>query len=105
MNPKKQLRLFLEKVATEKKVIPSHMAVYLTLFQMWSDNDYKNPISINRLEIMKHSKIKSYATYHKCIKNLNDLQFIKYHPSFHPFKGSHVLLINLTKQDTDSPMV
>lgn len=104
MNPKKQLRLFLEKVATEKKVIPSHMAVYLTLFQLWSDNDYKNPISINRLEIMKQSKIKSYATYHKCLKNLNDLQFIQYNPSFHPFKGSEVLLVNLAKLDTDRRM-
>lgn len=103
MNPKKQLRLFLEKAAIEKKVIPSHMAVYLTLFQLWSDNDYKNPISINRKDIMKHSKIKSFATYHKCLKSLNDLHFIKYQPTFHPYKGSHVLLINLAHKNTVRP--
>lgn len=100
MNSKKQLRLFLEKAALEKKVMPSHMAVYLTLFQLWSDNDYKNPFSINRKEIMKHSKIKSIATYHKCLKSLNDLQFIKYQPTFHPYKGSQVLVVNLTTLNT-----
>lgn len=93
MNPTFHLRHFFEKATADKTMIPSHLAVYMTLFQLWSSNQHKNPVSINRAEIMRLSKIKSKATYHKCLKNLNDLGYIKYHPSFHPFKGSHVVLI------------
>jgi hypothetical protein len=94
MNPTFHLRHFLEKATTDKTMKPSHLAVYMTLFQLWSANQYKNPISISRVEIMKSSKIKSTATYHKCLKNLNDLGYLKYTPSFHPIRGSHVLLHN-----------
>lgn len=94
MNPTFHLRQFFERASTDKKLKPCHVAVYMTLFQLWSANQHKNPISISRGEIMRLSKIKSTATYHKCIKNLNDLGYIKYHPSFHPIKGSQVLLIN-----------
>ena len=98
MNPKKHLRSFYEKAVADKKLNPSHVSVYMALFQLWSENQYRNPISIERKEIMKLSRIKALATYHKCLKNLNDAGYIKYHPSFHPYKGSHVIIMKLTKK-------
>jgi hypothetical protein len=43
---------------------------------------------------MKVSKICSKATYHKCIRELNDYGYLSYHPSYNPFKGSLVYLFN-----------
>ena len=45
---------------------------------------------------MRISKISSKATYHKCLKNLHAQGYIKYEPSYNPFKGSHVFLFNFS---------
>jgi hypothetical protein len=37
-------------------------------------------------------------TYHKCLKNLHSLGYINYEPSYNPFKGSHVYLLNLSDE-------
>lgn len=96
MNYIKHLTGFFEKVATDKTLNPTHISLYIALFQFWNCNRFKNPISINRDEIMRISKISSKATYHKCLKNLHSLGYINYEPSFNPFKGSHVILFNFS---------
>lgn len=94
MNYIKHLTGFFEKVAVDKTLNPTHISLYIALFQFWNCNRFKNPISISRDEIMRISKISSKATYHKCLKNLHTLGYINYEPSFNPFKGSHVYLFN-----------
>jgi SOS-response transcriptional repressor LexA len=68
----------------------------MSLFQFWNYNRFKNPISISRDEVMRISKISSKATYHKCLKALHTQGYIKYEPSYNPFKGSHVFLFNFS---------
>ena len=96
MNYIKHLTGFFEKVAVDKTLNPTHVSLYIALFQFWNCNRFKNPISINRDEVMRISKISSKATYHKCLKNLHSQGYINYEPSFNPFKGSHVILFNFS---------
>jgi len=96
MNYIKHLTGFFEKVAIDKTLNPTHVSLYIALFQFWNCNRFKNPISINRDEVMRISKISSKATYHKCLKNLHNLGYINYEPSYNPFKGSHVILFNFS---------
>ena len=96
MNYIKHLTGFFEKVAIDKTLNPTHVSLYIALFQFWNCNRFKNPISINRDEVMRISKISSKATYHKCLKNLHSLGYINYEPSYNPFKGSHVILFNFS---------
>jgi hypothetical protein len=96
MNYIKHLTGFFEKVAVEKTLNPTHVSLYIALFQFWNCNRFKNPISISRDEVMRISKISSKATYHKCLKNLHSLGYINYEPSYNPFKGSHVYLFNFS---------
>ncbi|RVT75384.1 transcriptional regulator [Flavobacterium sufflavum] len=96
MNYIKHLTGFFEKVATDKALNPTHVSLYMSLFQFWNCNRFKNPISISRDEVMRISKISSKATYHKCLKNLHSLGYINYEPSYNPFKGSHVYLFNFS---------
>lgn len=97
MNYIKHLTGFFEKVVADKTLNPTHISLYIALFQFWNCNRFKNPISINRDEIMRISKISSKATYHKCLKNLHELSYINYQPSYNPFKGSHVIMFNFSE--------
>ena len=96
MNYIKHLTGFFEKVAIDKTLNPTHVSLYMSLFQFWNCNRFKNPLSISRDEVMRISKISSKATYHKCLKNLHSLGYINYEPSFNPFRGSHVYLFNFS---------
>lgn len=96
MNYIKHLTGFFDKVANDRMLNPTHVSLYMSLFQFWNYNRFKNPISISRDEIMRISKISSKATYHKCLKALHSQGYIKYEPSYNPFKGSHVFLFNFS---------
>lgn len=97
MNYIKHLTGFFEKVALDRTLNPTHISLYIALFQFWNCNRFKNPISISRDEVMRISKISSKATYHKCLKNLHALGYIDYQPSYNPFRGSHVILFNFSE--------
>lgn len=90
MNYIKHLTGFFEKVVYDYDLNPTHISLYISLFQYWNLNRFENPISITRDEVMRVSKIASYATYHKCMKELHEKGYIKYIPSYNPFKGSMV---------------
>lgn len=96
MNYIKHLTGFFDKVANDKLLNPTHVSLYISLFQFWNYNRFKNPISISRDEVMRISKISSKATYHKCLKALHSQGYINYEPSYNPFKGSHVYLFNFS---------
>lgn len=94
MNYIKHLAGFFDRVAIDERLNPTHISMYVSLFQFWNANRFQNPISISRNELMKVSKISAKATYHKCMKELNEWQYLKYKPSYNPFKGSLVYLFN-----------
>ena len=95
MNYIKHLTGFFEKVSTDFDLNPTHISLYMAIFQLWNQNRFQNPIGISRDELMRISKIASYATYHKCIKELDEKNFVKYMPSYNPFKGSTLEVVNL----------
>lgn len=95
MNYIKYLTGFFEKVSTDFDLNPTHLSLYMAIFQLWNQNRFQNPICISRDELMRVSKIASYATYHKCIKELDERNFVKYMPSYNPFRGSTLEVVNL----------
>lgn len=97
MNYIKHLTGFFDKIIQDTNLNPTHISLYIALFQFWNVNRFKNPISITREEVMHISKICSKATYHKCMRELNEKKYIKYMPSFNPFKGSMVVLYNFSE--------
>ena len=96
MNYIKHLTGFFDRIALENSLNPTHISLYLSLFQCWNVNRFKNPIIISRDEMMKGSKIASKATYHKCIKELQRLKFLDYHPSYNPYSGTQVFMVNFS---------
>ncbi|AIJ37774.1 conserved hypothetical protein [Flavobacterium psychrophilum] len=97
MNYIKHLTGFFDRIVQDRSLNPTHISLYVSLFQFWNVNRFQNPISITRDEVMRISKICSKATYHKCMRELNEKGYIKYEPSFNPFKGSMVILFNFSE--------
>jgi hypothetical protein len=94
LNYIKHLTGFFDLVVKDERLNPTHISLYVALFQYWNVNRFKNPISISRSETMKVSKISAKGTYHKCMKELHEYGYIKYDPSYNPFRGSLVHLVN-----------
>lgn len=99
MNYIKHLTGFFNKINYEPNLNPTHISLYLALFQCWNVNRFKNPTGISREEIMKASKINSKATYHKCMKELEVLGFMIYNPTFNPHACSNIIMINFSEKE------
>lgn len=86
---------YLEHLIADERLLPSHISMYVSLFQCWKLNRFQNPFRIRRAELMRSSKIKSLATYHKCIKELDQAGFIIYLPSYNSYKGTLIEITNM----------
>ena len=103
MNYIKHLTGFFNKINNETAINPTHISLYLALFQCWNVNRFKNPTGISREEIMKASKINSKATYHKCMKELEALGFMEYMPTYNPHSCSNVIMVNFSDELKNRP--
>jgi len=94
MNYIRHLSAFYMRAISDARLNPAHISLYHALFQFWNTNRFKNPVSINRQQILQYSKIGSNHTIYGCLKDLHDWGYIEYIPSHSPSKGSCVSLCN-----------
>ena len=98
MNYIKHLTGFFEKIKSEESLLPTHISLYMALFQCWNVNRFSNPTRISSEEIMMASKIYSRATYHKCLSKLVILGLLEYRPSYSALSGSFIVMKNLSSE-------
>lgn len=84
---------YFERVALETHFYPTHISLLMALFYYSDSNAPEMSFQISRPKLMRFSRIRSIATYHKNIKDLVDCGYIEYAPSWHPQRGSQVRLI------------
>ncbi|SNR84148.1 hypothetical protein [Lutibacter flavus] len=94
MNYIKCLNGVLNQFSKDNRLNPTHISLYIALFQFWNYNRFPEEFFINREKIMSFSKIGSKSTYHKCVRELSHWKYIRYKPSHNPFKGSRVKMFN-----------
>ena len=87
------------KIEQDNRLNPSHVSLYMALFKLWNSNRFVEVFYIYRDEVMQCSKIGSKTTYHRCIRDLNNWNYIMYLPSHNPFKGSQIKLTNFGTSD------
>lgn len=90
---------FFGSVIKDQRMTPAHLSLYVALFQLWSINEYVNPFLICRKDVMQLSKIKSFATYHKCITEMHEAGFIVYSPSYNSYVGSSIEIVDFEIED------
>jgi hypothetical protein len=90
----KQLTTFLQLASKNKRFHQSHFSLYSAILMCYTKGLCQNPFRISRRELMKHSAIHSFATYHKCMKDLVIYGYVYYQPSYHPHLASQITLLN-----------
>ncbi|MEQ8472566.1 MAG: hypothetical protein RIC35_15350 [Marinoscillum sp.] len=97
------LNNWFAKIQEDARINPTHISLYLALFQLWNMNRFRNPLSVARVEVMQLSKIGSANTYSKCMKDLHNWNYIHYQPSHNPLRGSTVNMFSFDmSSDTTS---
>jgi hypothetical protein len=90
----KHLNAVFVQFSKDNRLNPTHISLYMALFQLWNANHFPEIFYINRDEVMKLSKVGSKSTYHRCIKELNHWSYIVYFPSHNPYQGSKIKMNN-----------
>ena len=84
---------FIMRAAGDGKLLPSHISLFIAIFFYCPSSDISKVFQVCRKKLMRLSKIRSNATYHKCISELDSLGYISYSPSYDPFRGSQIQII------------
>lgn len=74
----------LNKACKEPSFLTSQITILFAICETSRRTNYNPTVQVSRKQLMQSTRIKSYSTYHKCIKTLCDLGYIKYEPSYHP---------------------
>lgn len=82
--------VLIKRMGSDKRLLATHVSLFTVLFIFWQREGFVSPFAITRKTVMTYAKIASIATYHKCIRELDEYGYILYKPSFHPAKGSLV---------------
>lgn len=107
MNYIQHLSTFYTKLYTDNRFTPHHISLYLAIFQTWNTEHFHNPIQVSRHELMKLAKIGSINTYIRCLKELEQWNYIQYFPSRNITVGSRIAVLtfdNTTDNRPETPL-
>jgi hypothetical protein len=87
-----QILLGLTAALHDERLNAWHLAIYFALVELFKQGSSDGPFSISRRKVMKLARMKAAPTYHKYIDELQKMGYIQYTPSFHPTKGSVIVI-------------
>ena len=99
MNYIKLLNAAFEKFYFDDRLNPTHISLYMALFQEWNSSRFADELYVNRRDLMRCAKIGSKSTYHRCITDLDSWLYLSYFPSNNPFKGSKIKMAIIGTSD------
>ncbi|MCR8667482.1 hypothetical protein NO995_07310 [Aestuariibaculum sp. M13] len=94
MNYIKHMNAVFLLFSKDSRLNPTHISLYIALFQLWNTYHFPNEFFINRQEVMSLAKIGSKSTYHRSIKQLSHWNYFSYNPSKNKFKGSQIMMFH-----------
>lgn len=103
MNYIKLLNAAFEKFFLDDRLNPTHISLYMALFQEWNSSRFSDEFNVNRRDLMLASKIGSKSNYHRCVTDLHSWGYLCYFPSNSPYKGSKIKMCIL--DTTDEPVM
>nr|WP_067055089.1 hypothetical protein [Mucilaginibacter sp. L294] len=81
---------FYKRAQKDQRLLPSHLAVFTAICMLFEVNVAENAIKITRKKVMEIAKIRSKSTYHRCISDLAEFEYIVYQPSYDHYSGTYV---------------
>ena len=95
----KHLNGVFVQFSKDSRLNPTHISLYIALFQIWNEYRFTETFYVNRAEVMELSKVGSKTTYHRCIKQLSHWNYLLYTPSHNPFRGSRIKMYHFGTSD------
>jgi len=99
MNYIKLLNAAFEKFYFDDRLNPTHISLYMALFQEWNSSRFADEFYVNRRDLMRVAKIGSKSTYHRCVTDLDSWNYLLYFPSNNPYKGSKIKMAIIGTSD------
>jgi hypothetical protein len=94
MGTAERLESFLRFASGNTDLRQSHLSLYSAILMYHQNRGGQNPFRVSRRELMGHSAIRSFATYHKCMNGLIASGLVAYRPSYHPSLASQITLLD-----------
>ena len=88
----KNIMWYLSIYIDDPKLNVWHLAILTAILGLGYRQGERRRIKVSRSKIMELSHVNTLPTYHKYFKQLQDLGYIKYTPSYHPGYKSEVKL-------------
>lgn len=88
-----ELLTYLTILEKDERLSVWHFALLTAILYLGYRQGQKRVIQVSRSKIMALSHVYTLPTYHKYFKELQDLGYIVYRPSYHPGYRSEVELI------------
>ncbi len=95
MNYIRHLHAFYHHARQDSRLSPTHISLYMAIFQYWNYNRFQNPFQVNREELMQLSNIGSVSTWRKCIKELHSYRYVFYHSGITKHRDPKISIIRL----------
>lgn len=83
---------YLSNYMNDQRLKIWHLAILTAILGLGYKQGQGRRIKVSRRKIMKLSHVNTLPTYHKYFKQLQDLGYLKYKPSYHPGCKSEVKL-------------
>jgi len=87
---KREFKNHLSKLEKDARLNVWHFALLTAIMLLGTKQKQYKVINVSRRRLMSLSHIKTLPSYHKYLKELQELGIIKYTPSYHPRYKSEV---------------
>lgn len=89
----RHLNAFFSQIPKDNRLKATNVSLYLALFHIWNQHQFRKKFPICREEVMQLSKIGSRSTYVNSLRELHEYGYIVYLPSDRPYAPSHIGII------------
>lgn len=90
------LNSFFEKADNQDWLTPHHQSLYLTLFRIWNQTMFRQTFTIYRDQVMEKAKIGSKSTYYRCLRELDNAGYFKYHPPRTKYEAASITMTSFS---------
>jgi hypothetical protein len=97
-----QLTRFINRLAQDSRLKPVHISLSVALCHRWTLGRFQRSYRVSRRILMQASRIRSKATYHRALRELQGFGYFRYKPSYHPAKGSEITMLDEISKKTDT---
>lgn len=87
-----KLIAYIEYCEKDDRLKMTHVSFIMALIFCWIKSGQQNSFKITRRLIMNIARIRSTATYHRCVEDLSEFGYFEYEPSFNPQKATTVTI-------------